>query len=152
MDATSGALGGVDKENHRLRPITRDEQIAFAKVASLAGRAAGSGGIDRRSEDHLKYHLDQLANLSSMPAFGVGGASAPIDILLSLISENGAFVLDMTGVLEKARKTFTTVAHFDLLIDVPDGSGRSLFAKAEDCPPGKSTIDLQTLPQWLEFR
>lgn len=152
VDATSGALGGVDRNNHRLKPLTRDEQIAFAKVASLAARAASKGGIDRRFEDHLKYHLDQLAKHSSMPTFGVGGASAPVDILLSLTSKNGAFVLDMTGVLEQARKTFTTVAHFDLLIDVPDGSGRRLFAKAEDCPQGKSTIDLKTLPQWLEFR
>lgn len=152
VDATSGVLGGVDRNNHRLKPLTRDEQIAFAKVASLTGRAAGKGGIDRRSEDHLKYHLDQLANHSIMPAFGVGGASAPVDILLSLISENGAFVLDMTDVLERARKTFANVTHFDLLIDVPDGSGRSLFAKAENCPQGKSTIDLKTLPKWLEFR
>lgn len=87
-----------------------------------------------------------------MPAFGVVGASAPVDILLSLISENGALVLDMTGVLERARKTFATVTHFDMLIDLPDGSGRRLFAKAEDCPNGRSRIDLKTLPQWLEFR
>lgn len=144
--------GGVDRNNQPLKPLTRDEQIAFAKVASLAARAAGKGGIDRRIEDYLKYHLDQLAKHSSMPPFGVGGASAPANILLSLTNENGAFVLDMTGVLNKASITFPTVAHFDLWIDVPDGSGCRLFAKGEDCPQGKSTIDLKALPQWLEFR
>lgn len=58
VDATSGALEGVDRNNHRLKPLTRDEQIAFAKLASLAARAASKGGMERRSEDHLKYHLD----------------------------------------------------------------------------------------------
>lgn len=152
VDAASGALEGVDRNGRQLKPLTRNEQIAFAKVASLAARAVRNGGMDRRSEDRLKYHVDQLTNHSSMAAFGVGAASAPVNILVSLISENGAFVLDMTGALELARRTFASVSHFDLLIDIPDGSGRRLFAKAEDCPEGKFTIDLKKLPQWLEFR
>ncbi len=152
VDATSGALEGVDRNNQPLKPLSHDEQIAFAKLASLVAAAVNKGGMDRRSEDHLKYYLDQLANHSCMQTFGVGGASTPVTIPLSLSSENGAFVLDMTDVLERARKTFPTVPHFDMLIDVPDGSGRRLFAKAEDCPTGESTIDLKTLPQWLEFR
>jgi hypothetical protein len=152
VDATSGTLEGEDKNEQPLKPLTRDQQVALAKVAGLVARAVAEDGIDRRSEDHLKYELDQLAAHSGLPAFGVGGTSAPVDILLTLIQENGIFILDMTGVLERARKTFPTVAHFNLLVDVPDGSRRRLFAYAEKCPLGKSTIDLKTLPPWLQYR
>jgi hypothetical protein len=152
VDATSGTLEGVDRNQQRLKPLSRDQQVALAKVAGLVARGVVEGGIDRRSEDHLKYQLDQLAVHSGMPAFGVGGTSAPVDILLTSVQKNGIFILDMNGVMEQARKTFSTVAHFNILIDVPDGSGRRLFAYAENCPPGKSTIDLKTLPPWLQYR
>jgi hypothetical protein len=152
VDATSGTLEGVDRNNQPLKPLTREEQAALAKASGLIARSVVAGGMDRRSEDHLKYYLDLLRNHSGSSAFGVGGVNAPVDIKLALAQEDGCFVLDMNGVLERARKTFQTVAHFNLLMDVPDGSGRHLFAQAESCPPGKSTIDLNALPPWLEYR
>jgi hypothetical protein len=124
VDATSGTLEGIDRNKQPLKPLSREEQVALAKVAGLVARAVVQGGIDRRSEDHLKYYLDLLRAHSGLAAFGVGGVSAPVDILLALLQENGRLILDMNGVLERARRTFPTVAHFNLLVDVPDGSGR----------------------------
>jgi hypothetical protein len=100
----------------------------------------------------MKYYLDQLQAHSGSAAFGGGGVVAPVNIGLALICEEGRLVLDMRGVLERARMTFPTVAHFNLLIDIPDDSGRYLVAQAELCPPGMSVIDLQALPPWLAFR
>jgi hypothetical protein len=152
VDATSGTLEGIDRNRQPLKPLTRDEQVTLAKASGLIARGVVGGGLDQRSEDHLKYYLDLLRAHSGLAAFGVGGASAPVDIMLTLVHENGRVILDMNDVLERARKTFQTVSYFNLLIDVPDGSGRRLFAQAEACPPGQTTIDLNALPAWLAFR
>ena len=147
-----GTLHGVDRNQQPLTPLSRNEQVALARAAGLVARAVIAGGITPRTEDHLKFQLDQLTNHSSVAAFGVVGPSAPIEILLSLSSENGQIVLNMSGILERAKKVMPTVPHFDVLMDIPDGSGRSLFAHAENCPQGKSVIDLAGLPPWLEYR
>lgn len=152
VDATSGTLEGFNRDNQLLKPLTRDEQVALAKVSGLIARGVLAGGLGRRAEDHLKYYLDLLGAHSGVPLFGVGGISAPVDILLTLVKDSGWLILDMNGVVERARKTFPTVAHFNLLIDVPDGSGRCLFAHAEACPSGQTTINLNALPAWLELR
>ncbi|WP_152551438.1 hypothetical protein [Polycyclovorans algicola] len=152
VDDVTGSLQGVDRNGQQLRALSRDEQVAFAKVASLAARGVIVGGIDQRSEDHLKYQLDQLVNHSGCATFGVGGSSAPVEIELELLEEDGSHYLDLTDVMTKARRTFPTVAHFDLVIDVPGESGRKLVANAENCPAGKTKIDLSSLPAWLEYR
>jgi hypothetical protein len=151
VDEGTGTMEGIDRKQRPLRPLTRDHQVALAKVAALAARGVIEGGIDRRSEDHLKYQLDQLAVHTGSPSFGVGGTSAAAKILLELGQENGVFFLDMSGVMDKARKTFDSVAHFNVLVDVPDGSGRKLSGWAEDCPPRKTNIDLTVLPSWLRY-
>jgi len=99
VDARTGTMEGVDRNQRPLRPLTRGHQFALAKLAALAARGVLNGGIERRAEDHLKYQLDQLAMHTGSPPFGVGGASAPVDVLLCLGEENGVFFLDMTGVL-----------------------------------------------------
>ncbi len=152
VDATSGTLEGVDRGNQPLKPLTRDEQVALAKASGLIARRVVAGGLDRRAEDHLKYYLDLLGAHSGLPRFGISGINAPVDILLTLMNDGGRLILDMSGVVERAREVFQTVAHFNLLIDVPDGSGRRLFAQAEACPPGQTTINLNALPAWLELR
>lgn len=149
---TVGTLSGVDRNQKPLTPLARNEQVALAKAAGLVVRAVVAGGVTPRVEDHLKFQLDQLTSHSRVAAFGGAGPCAPIEILLSLSKENGQFVLDMSGVLERAKKVMPTIPHFNVLMDVPDGSGRCLFAHAENCPQGKSVIDLVKLPPWVEYR
>ena len=152
VDPASGTLDGTHWNQQQLKPLTRKEQVALARAAGLIARGVVAGGIRRRSEEHLKYYLDLLRVHSGSRPFGVGRASVPVEIKLSLAQESGRFVLDMNDVLERARKTFPSVDYFNLLIDIPDGSGRHLFGEAEACPAGKSTIDLNALPSWLEYR
>lgn len=152
VSVTSGTLEGFNRANQLLKPLTRDEQVALAKVSGLIARGVLAGGLDQRAEDHLKYYLDLLGAHSGVPLFGVGGIGAPVDIWLTLVKNSGRLILDMNGVVEKARKTFPTVAHFNLLIDVPDGSGRCLFAHAEACPSGQTIVNLNALPAWLVLR
>lgn len=152
VDATSGTLEAIDRQKRPRNPLSREEQVALAKVAGIVARGAIQGGITRRSEEHLKYYLDVLSMHSNSPLFGIDRASVPVEIKLALSQESGSFFLDMNGVLEKARKTFAAQAHFDLTIDVPDGTRRRLFALAEACPLGRTRIDLDNLPPWLAYR
>lgn len=151
VDVGTGTMEGIDKTQKPLRPLTRNHQAALAKVATLAARGVLEGGIDQRDEDYLKYQLDQLIEHTGLTAFGVGGTSAPATIKLKLDKEDGVFFLDMSGVMETARKTFGSVARFNVLVDVPDGSGRKLSGRAEDCPPGRTNIDLAAPPPWLRY-
>lgn len=152
VDTDSGALEGVDRNSQPLSQLTREEQVALVKASSLVARGVIDSGISKRSEDHLKYFLDHLNRHLGMSEFGVGEAGAPVEIKLALVREGGQFFLDVTDSLARAQMVCQTATHFNLTIDVPDGSGRHLFAQAEDCPPGKLLVDLDDLPQWLEYR
>ena len=152
VDATSGNLHGRYKDGGPLTPLTLEEQLALARVAILVARGIARGKIASRSEEHIKHYLDKLRTHSLAPLFGSGSVSAPIIIQLALSQENGQFALDMTGVIDRARARFQHTTHFDLVIDIPDGSGRRLFAEAENCPTGKQPVDLNALPSWLEYR
>jgi hypothetical protein len=80
VDAGTGTMAGVDRNQIPLRPLTRGHQFALAKLASIAARGVLGGGIERRAEDHLKYQLDQLAIHTGSPPFGVSEASVPVDV------------------------------------------------------------------------
>lgn len=152
VNATSGTLECVGKNNRPLKPLTRAEQVSLAKISGLVARAVVAARIGQRTEEHLKYYLDLLHEHSGLPKFGANEALEPVEIKLSLAQEDGAFFLDMDGVVERARKTFPTIIHFNLMIDVPGDSCRHLVAQAEDCPPGKTPVDLNAPPSWLKYR
>lgn len=148
----SGVLEGVDRNDLPLKPLTREEQVALAKISGLVARGVLSGRIEQRSEENLKYYLNVLGAHSGFSQFAVGKVSPPIEIKLLLTQEDGIYFFNLSGVLERVRKIFPTANCFNLNIDVPDGSGRHLFALAENCPSGKWAIDLDALPPWLELR
>jgi hypothetical protein len=152
VDIATGTMVGTDKKGTPLLPLTRQHQLSFAKVGALVARGVLGGGIDERSEEHLKYELDKLTQHTKHPAFGVSGSSAPANILLELEEENGSFFLNMCGVLDRARKSCPAERYFNVLVNIPGDSGRRLFGYAEKFPQGRSHIDLVTLPSWLEYR
>lgn len=153
VDTDTGVLEGVDKSGQLLLPLSRAHQVALATMAGLVARSVLDGGMDSRCEDHLKYQLNCLTAHTGLPRFSaIGGVSAPAAILVTLKQENGEIVLDMSTVVERAREVFSTVSHFDLWVDVSDGSGRRLFARAEDCPAERFVIDIDHLPPWIAFR
>ena len=152
VDLSTGTLEGKDQKGRALQPLTREQQVSLAKVAGIAARAVAQRGLRSRSEDHLKYYLDQLRAHSAAPAFGVPGASAPVEVFLALTKDNGSYALDMTNVIDRVSQRVPSAPHFDLRVDVPDGSGRQLFAHAEDAPTGKTVLNLEALPTWIQFR
>jgi hypothetical protein len=89
---------------------------------------------------------------TNVPAFNVDRASAPVDLLVELQWEEGRFILDVDNAIDRAHNYMPAAQHFDLWSDIPDGSGRRLFAQAENCPAGRSSVDLNMLPPWLERR
>jgi len=46
---------------------------------------------------------------------------------------------------------FQDVLHFNVVFDIPDGSGRKLKANLEEIPSGQILVDLDALPDWLSF-
>lgn len=56
-------ITGSDKKGELLRPMSRDEQIAFGAMARRAASAAITGDLDRRSKSDLEHHLDRLVGL-----------------------------------------------------------------------------------------
>lgn len=153
VNVESGTFEGVDRPGLPITPLTRAEQIAIARLAGVVARGVIKGGMDRRDEDQLRYLLNQVIRHTGAPPFSVsGGLNAPIDILMTLERTGDHLVLDMTGVLDRARARFRTAAHFDLLVDIPGESERKLFARAEEVPAGRTVIDLAALPPWLSFR
>lgn len=152
ISVETGALSGVDRKGKNLIPLTRSQQIAMAEIACLACRAVISKVIDSRLENQLKYFLDCLVPHTQATAFGTGALVAPVQIRLTLDVESDQFFLNTFGVLERARGLVPHATHFDLLVDVPDGSGRHIFCKAETVPSAKVSIDLNKLPSWLELR
>lgn len=151
VNSASGALTGVHSNGKPLTPISREEQIAFAHAACVVARGVGGEGLTQRLEDHLKHYLNQLAEHTGASAFDTPGASAAAQIEVSLQPQNGKLLLDVPWVM-RARSAFPSIAHFNLLITVADGSGRQLFGHVERCPEGLSIVDLDALPTWLQMR
>lgn len=145
-------MGGKDEDGNVLTSLFLEEQKSVAKIALLAAEGIVSGGITSRNEDHLKYLLDQLTPHTLQQAFGVTKQGAPVEILINLdIDKDGTFFVDTTAAREEASKASPSNSHFNLIMDIPDGSGRKLRAHLEDVPIGKTVVDVDNLPAWLRF-
>lgn len=149
VDPDTGTLDAVDKKQNSLHSLTREQQIAFVNVATLVARGVLNGGVDRRFEEHLKAHLNKLIIHADSSQIHAPVVRASVEIYIALKGEHGAYFLDMTGVLDRARKALPGDAHFDVFVDVPGGGGKRLFGYGEDFPPGKLTVDPEALPPWL---
>ena len=152
VDYKLGTLSGMSKKNQPLLPLTFEQMEAFAKIGVIVIRATTQGHIESRSEDQLKYFLDRLTAHTKKPSFGVVGSNVPVTIRLDLQENGDHFLLDMTKVIQQARQIYSDTRYFDLKIGIPDGSGRLLFARAEDCPTAVQAIYLNAIPSWLQFR
>jgi hypothetical protein len=152
VDPHSRALGGKDEAGNRITRLTLEEQKSIAKVALLIAEGIVSGGITSRNEDHLKYLLDQLVPHTLQQAFSVTKQGPPVEILINLGIENdGTLFVDTTAAREEASKASPSNSHFNLIMDIPDGSGRKFRAHLEDVPIGRTVVDVDNLPAWLSF-
>ncbi len=151
IDSDSGALGGKDRAGNTLANLSLDEQKSIARIASLVAEGIVGGGIANRDQDHLRYFLDQVASHTNQFPFGVTRQGAPAEILTELRVINEQLVVDVHAAADRASKVFQGVQHFNVVFDIPDGSGRKLEAKLEEIPSGQVVVDLDALPHWLSF-
>ena len=151
IDSSSGALGGKDREGNALASLSRDQQRSIAHIALLVAEGIVGGGIVPRNRDHLCYYLDQVASHTSQTLFGVTSAATPPEILTEIKIIDEQLVVDVQAAAEKAAKVFQGVRHFNVVFDIPDGTGRRLKANLEEIPSGRTVIDLDALPHWLSF-
>jgi hypothetical protein len=151
IDPSSGALRGTDRSGRVLLDLSLEQQKAVARIASLVAEAIIGGGIRPRNQDHLRHFLDLVSAHTNQPSFGVTRHGAPAEILTELECVDGQFFVDVQSASERAANVFQGVLHFNVVLDIPDETGRRLKANLEDIPPGRTHIDLEALPGWLSF-
>lgn len=151
IDSSTGALAGNDRSGGVLASLSLDQQKAVARIASLVAEGIVGGGIAPRNRDHLCYFLDQVAPHTNQTPFGITrqGAPATINTDLKIISEQ--LVVHVRAAAERAANVFQGVLHFNVVFDIPDGTGRKLKANLEEIPSGQTVVDLDALPNWLSF-
>lgn len=148
VNSSNGDLTGKDRNGQTIPPLSRAQQIAFAKAMTLVCRGIAANGIEPRSQDHLKYELDQLTNYTGVQPFGVGGADAPVCLELDAGLHENMVTLNIDAAMARARSVFPTVAYFNVVAHLSDGS--TLQFKAEDAQTGENLLNINQLPIWVE--
>ncbi|KEA63395.1 hypothetical protein ADIMK_2432 [Marinobacterium lacunae] len=151
IDSNTGALGGKDRSGNALASLSLDQQKAIARIASLVAEGIVGGGVTTRNRDHLCYFLDQVAPHTNQTPFGVTKQGAPATIYTDLKINDEHLVVDVQAAAEKAAGVFQDVLHFNVVFDIPDGTGRKLKANLEEIPSGQTVVDLDDLPDWLSL-
>lgn len=145
-------LTGQDKNGTSLQPITLAELQAFIAVAQLVARGIRAGGLENRAANHLRYELDQLQAHTSQTAFGGIKASRPVLVKMALrLLADGTFEADFSLARERATRAMPSSV-FDLLIEAPGQPLRTLYARLEEVPQQKVTVNLTALPGYLTWQ
>lgn len=145
-------LFGSDMQGVPLRALETEELAAFISAAQIVASAVIGGGLDKRGEAHLRYELDRIRTHTGHASLGGLKANKPTIVRMVLtLSEAMHFEADFGVACEVANRVMPS-AQFDLLIDVPDGSSRVVYAKLENVPRQKVRVDLDNLPSYLSFR
>lgn len=145
-------LAGVDKNGAALRPMTQNELDAFLVIAQEVASAVIAGGLAPRSADYLSFEIDQLREHTGRPELGGKRRSKPVIVRMVPTPVAGQlYELDFKAAYEQATKR-RPHSHYDVWIDYPDDSGRTLFARMEDVPMKTVRFGLDSLPAYLQFR
>lgn len=145
-------LSGMNKNGALLRPMTKNELDAFLVIAQAVALAVIAGGLKARYADYLRFELDQLQDHTEISVLGGKKRSKPVMVRLKPVQvEEGLYELDFEAAYSQAAKA-RSCSHYDVWIDLPDDSGRTLFSRMEDVPMEKVRFRLDCLPGFLEFR
>lgn len=145
-------LAGVDKDGTALRPLTKTELDAFLVIAQEVASAVIAGGLEPRSADYLRFELDQLREHTGLSDLGGKRRSKPVMVrMVPTLVDGELYELDFKAAYARAAKT-RPYSHYDVWIDCPDDSGRTLFARMEDVPMEAVRFRLDSLPTFLQLR
>jgi len=144
-------LAGVDKNGAALQPLTKNELEAFIVVAQEVASAVIAGGLEPRSADYLRFELDQLREHTGLSDLGGKRRSKPVMVRMVPTPVAGElYELDFKAAYSQAAKA-RPLSHYDVWIDYPDDSGRTLFARMEDVPMARVRFRLDSPPEFLHF-
>jgi len=145
-------LAGQSASGVPIKALDAAELEAFVAIAQIAGIAVIAGRLDTRRASHLRYELDRLQRHTGSPLLGGLKASQPVTLIVALTpAAHNQFEIDFAQVHAMAKERMPNM-NFDVWLDVPNGSGQTLFAHLEDLPTAKTMIDLGALPPNLSFR
>lgn len=145
-------LAGVDKSGSALRPMTKNELDVFLVIAQAVADAVMAGGLKARNADYLRFELDQLREHTGLSDLGGKHRSKPVMVRMVPTPVGGElYEIDFQAAYSRAAKA-RPHSHYDVWIDLPDDSGRNLFARMEDVPKEKVRFRLGSPPDFLHFR
>ena len=145
-------LAGVDKSGSALRPMTKNELDVFLVIAQAVADAVIAGGLKARNADYLRFELDQLREHTALSDLGGKRRSKPVKVRMVPTPVGGElYELDFEAAYSRAAKA-RPYSHYDVWIDFPDDSGRTLFARMEDVPMERVRFGLDSPPPFLQFR
>lgn len=145
-------LAGVDKDGTALRPLTKTELDAFLVIAQEVASAVIAGGLEPRSADYLRFELDQLREHTGLSDLGGKRRSKPVMVrMVPTLVDGELYELDFKAAYARATEA-RPHSHYDVWIDCPDDSGRTLFARMEDVPMETVRFGLDSPPPFLQFR
>lgn len=152
FSSQAAQLTGVDKRGVALLPLTKNELDAFLVIAQEVASAVIAGGLEARSADYLRFELDQLREHTGLSDLGGKRRSKPVMVRMVPAPVTGdLYELDFKAAYERATEA-RPHSHYDVWIDCPDDSGRTLFARMEDVPMETVRFGLDSPPPFLLFR
>lgn len=152
FSSQAAQLTGVDKRGVALLPLTKNELDAFLVIAQEVASAVIAGGLEPRSADYLRFELDQLREHTGLSDLGGKRRSKPVMMRMVPAPVTGdLYELDFKAAYERATEA-RPHSHYDVWIDCPDDSGRTLFARMEDVPMETVKFRLDSPPAFLQFR
>jgi len=147
---SNNSLVGLDKNGKALRPLTADEQDAFARTALRAASLAVSTSANSRMENDLLRHLHDLRKVHRIPLPSVppGDQIREIRVLVDPApNAPNQFLLDLPAV--KAKLAPNRITEADLVIVPRNRPDQELRGRWEDAPNDRMHIDPEHPPHWL---
>jgi hypothetical protein len=150
IDENSGEFNGFERSNNiPLIPLTRIQQLAFAKSAAQVARGITGGGILSRNEADLKYYLNQLTTHSGAQELPDAALDSSANLVIDFENDGDGYFLNMSFTLMRARTALPDTTYFDFMIRIPNDCKRHYFGRAETMPTQKTYVDLSSIPDWL---
>ena len=147
VDPSSNDLTGYCANGTALTPLTKAEQLAFARVSQRLAQAISEQTQRPRLEADLRGLLSTLQRHHTIQELGRAATRSPERVGADF-PEGG--VLDVPEIMALAIKTFPGVSYVDLELRLPNGHVAE--AELESAPQVVVTIDPDALPAWLKLK
>lgn len=146
VDPSTYELIAVDSEGISLEAISYQEQWAFCIFAQRIAQVITEGIMSARIKTEIQSQITKLQRIHGFDIQGLNKTTPPIGIADNF-PINGQ--IDIPYYLNRAKNTFPEATYFDLWLYLEDG--RILKGELESAPEETISIDINDLPDWLNF-